>query len=98
MKNKLVMKTVDILRKAKAIYKSGYYIGMCTCIGHALDEEIDLCDFDIWVKTNVPLFSPIIAKEKFGATKDIGYWWYEWDEDSRLEYFDWLIEQYSKKD
>ena len=91
------MKTVDILLKAKEIYESGYYIGMCICIRHALEENISLCDFGIWVKTNVPLFSPIVAKENFGATKDYGYWWNEWDEYSRLDYFDWLIEQYKDK-
>ena len=91
------MKTVDILRKAKEIYKQGCYIGMCTCIRHSLDEHINLRDFGIWIETDLKLFSNVIAREKFGATSQFGYWWDEWDKDIRLDYFDWLIEQYKDK-
>ena len=92
------MKTVDILRKAKAIYESGRYNGMCACIRHAVGDEITSYQFHDWSEKNIPLFSFNVAAKRFGATGLPGfYWWSEWDEDSRIDYFDWLIEQYKDK-
>ena len=102
------MKTVDILRKAKAIYESGRYSGMscrryrgmCTCIWEAIEEYeyVTEDEFNNFIKNNIPLFSYDVAVENFGATGiPDSYWWDERDEDIRIEYFDWLIEQYKDK-
>ena len=92
------MKTVDILRKAKAIYVSGRYYGMCDCIRNVVDDEMWLFEFNFWVKENIPLFCYSVAEEKFGATGPMsGYWWDVLENEDRLRYFDWLIEQYKHK-
>ena len=92
------MKTVDILRKAKAIYESRKYCGMCDCIRNVVDDEMLLIEFDFWVKDNIPLFCYSVARGEFGATgQRIGYWWDKLEKEDRLRYFDWLIEQYKDK-
>ena len=99
MKNKLVMETVDILRKAKKMYESGRYSGMCACIYEAIDECITSNEFKEFAEQNIQLFCHPVAVEKFGATgSEDTYWWNNIERKIRLYYFDWLIEQYSKKD
>lgn len=102
------MKTVDILRKAKEIYESGRYCGMCSCICEAIEACKDITEdeykyitedeYNNFIKNNIPLFSYDVAVQKFGATGHPDfYWWDKWDMDERIRYFDWLIERYSKK-
>ena len=92
------MKTVDILRKAKEIYESGRYSGMCACIYDAIDEHITSNEFKEFVKQNIPLFCYTVAVKKFEATGNGNtYWWNKITRKSRLDYFDWLIEQYKDK-
>lgn len=95
MKNKLVMETVDILRKAKKIYGSGRYRGMCACIYEAIDERITSNEFKEFAEQNIQLFCYPVAVEKFGATgSDDMYWWPTDNRKIRLKYFDWMIETY----
>ena len=96
------IKVVDVIKKAKECYSLPEALGMCGSItkawyivvGKRNDHSVEI-DID----REITLFSILIAKEKFGAYgKTNGFWWQLSDRESRLRYFDWLIEQYSKKD
>ena len=94
-----------------ALLAKKYYIessgcaGMCYAVGTALCElvpnaaELNLSGYshDGYGKIQpIPKFNHKIAIEKFGASNSNCYWWNINDIQSRISYFDWLIEEYSK--
>lgn len=93
---------VDVVKKASTIFsekyeRHGWWV-MCPAFCTALTElglaKVifcgDICGF-------VPLFCKPVAQARFGANVNEKFWWPEEDSTKRLEYFDWLIEQYSKE-
>ena len=94
-----------------AILAKKYYIqqngcsGMCAAVGSALYKlvpnaaELNLSGYShdqcITIQP-IPKFNHKIAIEKFGASNSNSYWWNINDMQSRISYFDWLIEEYSK--
>jgi hypothetical protein len=100
----MVMKKItrlDVLKKAKGLYVNGIcrdYSGLCKVLRYSI------AFFGHYIPTIVmhrylPLFTFENAK-KFGANGDKRwYWWkpYEWDT-GRLDFLNWLIEQYRDDD
>ena len=93
---------VDVVKKAREVFLARYgysrRAGMCPAfctalIGLNLSESVNPDD----VTKFVPLFNQQIAEEHFQADCQCLFWWREGDPAKRLEYFDWLIEQYSKE-
>ena len=94
---------VDVVKKAKELYIINFdshdRLGMCQCILRVL-RRCSAIDSDVWLSelsNYVPLFCKQVAKTRFGANINKAFWWNEYDHTKRLEYFDWLIEQYSKE-
>ena len=93
---------VDVVKKASTIFsekyeRHGWWV-MCPAFGTALTEiGIENVSFCGGIPMFIPLFCKPVAKEKFSANVDAKFWWPEEDSTKRLEYFDWLIEQYSKE-
>ena len=98
------VKVVDLIKAAKRLYERNQHIGMCKCFRdtyicladctNLTDDEIDNI-----VRENIELFSFEIAAVRFGANGcSTFYWWSTSCTEIRIKYFDWLIEQYSKKD
>ena len=95
---------LSILAKKYYIESSGC-AGMCYAVETALCElvpnaaELNLSGYshDGYGKIQpIPKFNYKIAIEKFGASNSNRYWWNINDIQSRISYFDWLIEEYSK--
>ena len=93
---------VDVVKKAREVFLARYgysgWAGMCPAfctalIGLNLSESVNPDD----VTKFVPLFNQQIAADKFGANCQRLFWWDKLDATPRIEYFDWLIEQYSKE-
>lgn len=81
---------VEVLEHAKELQVTCKYPGLCHLLNSAL------IDYEIWwasPSTTFPKFKEEYAKH-FGASYH-GYWWERgrWDT-GRLEYLNWLIEQY----
>ena len=97
---------IDLVILAKKHYiESNGCAGMCYAVGTALYElvpnaaELNLSGYshdDCFTIQPIPKFNHKIAIEKFGASNSNGYWWSLDDRQSRIRYFDWLIEEYSK--
>ena len=92
------MKTVkEILIDARKDFKDGKYDCMCLSIANNCNGDTDEEKWN-FMKKEILLFNRQIAIRQFGSnTKDM-YWWPLSDKESRLRYFDWLIEQYKKKE
>ena len=93
---------VDVVCAARIIFSEKYerhgWWAMCPTFRAALAElGIEKVSFCGDIPKFIPLFCKPVAKEKFGANVDAKFWWPEGDPAKRLEYFDWLIEQYSKE-
>ena len=93
----------NVIRDAKFHYiVTSSSLGMCRSIEDAIQKAAkDLQGLDEWktVKENILLFNFSVAKRLFnGSGTAGGYWWSLVEKKSRIQYFDWLIEQYSKKD
>ena len=93
----------NVIRDAKFHYiVTGCSLGMCFSIADAIQKAAkDLQGLDECktIKENILLFNFSVAKKLFnGSGKAGGYWWSLCEKKNRLDYFDWLIEQYSKKD
>jgi len=93
-----------IIRRAKALYLKRVRLnsgpcGMCDCINLVLYDRDLYSDFDTkFIRVLIKLkFNREIAVSEFGANVNGKFWWPEEDSTKRLEYFDWLIEQYSKE-
>ena len=93
---------VRIIRRAKALYlrrirSSSEPCGMCDCISSVLYGQYS--DFHtLYLSTMIKLkFNRETAVSIFGADTNESYWWPTNKSAKRLEYFDWLIEQYSKE-
>ena len=93
---------VDVVKKARGVFLARYgysgWAGMCPAfctalMGLNLSESVNPDD----VPKFVPLFNEQVAEDKFGADTYNLFWWGKFDATSRIEYFDWLIEQYSKE-
>ena len=93
---------VDVVKKAREVFLARYgysgWAGMCPAfctalIGLNLSESVNPYD----VTKFVPLFNQQIAEGMFSADTQDLFWWNEADDTPRIEYFDWLIEQYSKE-
>ena len=85
---------VEVLKLAKAKVERNpkEYPGLCILLENTINMN-----YNIWLKDPrwvFPLYNPMYAK-LFGATTDIGFWWErdEWDT-GRLDFLNWLIEQY----
>ena len=93
----------NVIRDAKFHYiVTGSSLGMCSSIEDAIQKAAkDLQGLDEWktVIEYILLFNFSVAKRLFnGSWTSGGYWWSLCEKKNRLDYFDWLIEQYSKKD
>ena len=93
---------VDVVKKARDAFLSRYdysgWNGMCPAfckvlINLNLSESVGPDD----VPKFIPLFNEQVAEDKFGADTYNLFWWGKFDDTPRIEYFDWLIEQYSKE-
>lgn len=93
---------VDVVKKAREVFLSRYgysgWAGMCTAfctalINFNLSESVNPDD----VPKFVPLFNEQIAEDKFGADTKNLFWWDKADALPRIQYFKWLIDQYSKE-
>ena len=93
---------VDVVKKAKELFLIRYnhsgWAAMCPAFCTAL------IDFDLALSVNpddvprfINKFNEQIAEGRFQADCQRLFWWPEEDPTKRLEYFDWLIEQYSKE-
>ena len=90
------MEPIDVIREAKQLYVNCIYDGMCFCFTNILITYN--YNLKLYMHENIPLFCHQIAVEKFGATGgQKSYWWDEDDRESRIKYFDWLIETYKNK-
>ena len=91
-----------VLQDAKMHYIVTSSLGMCSSIEDAIQKSAkDIEKLDEWrtIKENILLFNFNVAKKLFnGSGSAGGYWWHLVEKKSRIQYFDWLIEQYSKKD
>ena len=95
---------VDVVKKARQNFKDSHARreprGMCSFFVGAL-HDLGATDGDVWfweIPAFIPLFSRSLAKALFSApAEDSDYWWPVECPTKRLEYFDWLIEQYSKE-
>ena len=90
-----------VLQDAKMHYIVTSGLGICSSIEYAIQKAAkDLQGLDECktVKENILLFNFSVAKRLFnGSGKAGGYWWDLREKKNRLDYFDWLIEQYSNK-
>lgn len=90
-----------VLQNAKMHYITTSSLGMCSSIEDAIQKAAkDIEKLDEWktMKENILLFDFNVAKKLFnGSGSAGGYWWSLWDKKNRIDYFDWLIEQYSNK-
>ena len=95
---------VDVVKLARTLYVDEFKrlngpFGMCQSFLQAI--RIKVRDIDhVWcheLSNFVPLFCKPVAKTRFGADTNEAYWWPTNKSAKRLEYFDWLIEQYSKE-
>ena len=90
-----------VLQDAKMHYIVTGSLGMCASIEDAIQKAAkDLQGLDEWktVKENILLFNFSVAKRLFnGSGTAGGYWWSLVEKKSRIQYFDWLIEQYKHK-
>lgn len=83
---------VEVLKHAKELQDTHQYPGLCWLLNDALSH------YEIWpfLSTIFPKFHVKYARQ-FGAYADAeyGYWWDRdaWDT-GRLEYLDWLINEY----
>ena len=93
---------VDVVKEAREVFLARYgysgWAGMCPAfctalIGLNLSESVNPDD----VTKFVPLFNQQIAEGMFSADTQDLFWWDKFDATPRIEYFDWLIEQYSKE-
>ena len=92
----------NVIRDAKFHYiVTSSSLGMCRSIEDAIQKAAkDLQGLDEWktIKENILLFNFGVAKRLFnGSGTDGGYWLDLREKKNRLDYFDWLIEQYSNK-
>lgn len=88
---------VFILEEAKELVASYQVYGMCKAIGVVLDAyKID--SYYHPLKYYIPLFNydqaKYLFKESIGESGVGNYWWSPNDIDTRLKYFDWLINHY----
>ena len=74
----------------------GGHGNMCDSIRWSLNQHVSVFDMDD-IQHYIPLFNHSIAIEKFGASKDVYEWWDFRDKQSRINYFNWLISEYSKE-
>ena len=96
---------VDVVNRAKSVYSfnrfegHGAPFGMCEGLLRALRNMAGVLDFVSYheLPNYIPLFCKPVAKARFWADTSKAYWWPANDPAKRLEYFDWLIEQYSKE-
>ena len=93
---------VDVVKKARELFliKYGYsgWAGMCLAFCTALIDFIPSESVNPYeVPKFVPLFNEHVAEDMFGADAHNLFWWDRFDATPRIEYFDWLIEQYSKE-
>lgn len=92
---------LEVLKKAKEIYESRRYVGMCSCISESIQlcvkEEMTSAEVELWMSNNIPLFNRDIAIKDFCAGNHV-FWWPVPDRENRIAYFDWLISKYSCKD
>ena len=90
-----------VLQYAKMHYIVTSSLGMCSSIEDAIQKaakDLQGLDERKTVKENILLFNFSVAKKLFnGSGSAGGYWWHLWEKKNRVDYFDWLIEQYSKK-
>ena len=90
-----------VLQDAKMHYIVTSRLGMCDSIEDAIDKSAkDIEMLDEWktIRENILLFNFDVAKKLFNGTGTAGgYWWKLWEKKNRIDYFDWLIEQYSNK-
>ena len=91
-----------VLQDAKMHYIVTSSLGMCASIEDAIQKAAkDIEKLDEWktIRENILLFNFAVAKKLFNVSGTAGgYWWSLVEKKSRIQYFDWLIEQYSKKD
>ena len=100
---------VHVLKLAKKIYLHEHKqseikskVGMCSSLIDALrimlsEEEFKNIDiFHLWY--TIPKFNRKVAITMFNGNENHEYWWRVSRSSNRIKYFDWLIEQYSKKD
>ena len=95
---------VDVVKEAKNLYVNEFKklngpFGMCQSFLHAIRNKVVDVDH-VWCcepSNFVPLFCKTVAKSRFNADTNKAYWWPANESEKRLEYFDWLIEQYSKE-
>lgn len=93
---------VDVVKKARERFLSEYnyygWAGMCPAFCAALTElGVERVSYCGDIGRFVPLFCKPVAQARFGANVNAQFWWPDEDATKRLEYFDWLIEQYSKE-
>ena len=83
---------LSVFTQAKKAYESGRCVGMCACIGYALTKELSHPYNDINNYLNG--FNYKTAVDMFGARRkhEQSFWWFVDDTESRLKYFDYLIE------
>ena len=99
LKLKKNMKKIDVLIKARELYKRliPNPIGMCYCLKNVLYEQDGYYDLYYYAISynmlvcNFPEFSPKYFKL---TTSTPGFWWNIEDTESRLKAFDTLIELY----
>ena len=95
---------VDVVKEAETLYVNEFKrlngpFGMCQSFLQAIRNKTGEVDH-VWccdLSDFVPLFCKPVAKTRFGADTNNAYWWPANEPAKRLEYFDWLIEQYSKE-
>ena len=94
---------VDVVKKAKELYIINFVrydpLGMCQCILRVLRRCSEI-NIDTWyseLPNYIPLFCKPVAKTRFGANTNKTFWWPLESYSRRIQYFDWLIEQYSKE-
>ena len=93
---------VDVVKDAKDLFLLGYnnsgWEAMCPNFACAVINRGLYSVVDSWDPPKfIPLFNEQIAADKFGANCQRLFWWDKFDATPRIEYFDWLIEQYSKE-
>lgn len=96
---------VDVVKRAKSYYSFNRFeghdapFGMCEVILRTLRNMVGVVGFVNYheLSNYIPLFCKPVAKTRFGADTNKTYWWPANESAKRLEYFDWLIEQYSKE-
>ena len=88
------MKSIaEILEDAKELYLNGEYDCMCYCCpGKNDDAKID------YMIENIKFFDRTVAINQFGAGWMGAYWWPLSERESRIRYFDYLIEKYSENE